>query len=197
MAGKFHMREAYHPHLRYTRTWRVIQVGESPLFYWLRKNMAKSASREDIVAQVAEITNRVGQPTSIEAVEVEFLGGGNHRVLRIFIDKPEGVTHADCEFISQHVGTILDVEDVIPGGAYTLEVSSPGVERKLSKPGDFQRFTGQKIKVSLKDPVENQKVWEGTLTAFTDGVITLEPAPGKSIQFAFDAVRKANLKFEW
>lgn len=159
--------------------------------------MAKSASREDIVAQVTEITNRVGQPTSIEAVEVEFLGGGNHRVLRIFIDKPDGVTHADCEFISQHVGTILDVEDVIPGGAYTLEVSSPGVERKLSKPGDFQRFTGQKIKVSLKDPVENQKVWEGTLTAFTDGVITLEPAPGKSIQFAFDAVRKANLKFEW
>ena len=67
----------------------------------------------------------------LEVVEVQLLGGGGARVLRIFIDKPEGVTHADCEMISQNVGTILDEEDVIPGAHYTLEVSSPGVERKL------------------------------------------------------------------
>ena len=82
------------------------------------------------------------------------LGGGGSRVLRIFIDKPEGVTHADCEFISQNVGTILDVEDVIPGARYTLEVSSPGVERKLTKPREFERFVGQKVKVVLRQPVE-------------------------------------------
>ena len=71
----------------------------------------------------------------------------------IFIDKPEGVTHADCEMISQNVGTILDVEDVIPGAHYTLEVSSPGVERKLTKPRDFERFVGKKVKVALREPI--------------------------------------------
>ena len=73
----------------------------------------------------------------------------------------EGVTHADCEFISQNVGTILDVEDVIPGARYTLEVSSPGVERKLTKPREFERFVGQKVKVVLRQPVENQRTGPG------------------------------------
>src|SRR5581483_12377390 len=93
------------------------------------------------------------------------------------------VSHADCEFISQQVGTILDIEDVIPGDSYTLEVSSPGVERKLSKPKDFERFVGQKAKVTLREPVENQRHWVGTLTAFEDGHVTLEPQPGKQIRF--------------
>ena len=117
--------------------------------------------------------------------------------LRIFIDKPEGVTHADCEFISQQVGTILDVEDVIPGGRYTLEVSSPGVERKLTQPREFERFVGHKVKVTLREPVENQRHWVGALSGFAEGIITLEPAPGKSIQFPLEQVEKANLKFEW
>jgi ribosome maturation factor RimP len=159
--------------------------------------MSQNANREAIVAKVVEITDRVGRPGSIEAVEAELLGGGNNRLLRIYIDKPGGVTHADCEFISQHVGTILDVEDIIPGGSYTLEVSSPGVERKLTKPADYQRFQGQKIKVSLREPVESQKRWEGTLKGFSEGVVTLEPAPGKTVQFALGQVQKANLKFDW
>ena len=91
---------------------------------------------------------------------------------------PKGVTHADCEFISQNVGTILDVEDVIPGARYTLEVSSPGVERKLTKPREFERFVGQKVKVVLREPVENQRHWIGALTSFAEGIITLEPSPG-------------------
>ena len=95
-------------------------------FFVATNGMAHSTSHEAITAQVAEIADRVGRPLDIEAVEVELLGGGNSRVLRIYIDKPAGVTHADCEFISQNLGTILDVEDVIPGGSYTLEVSSPG-----------------------------------------------------------------------
>ncbi len=82
--------------------------------------------REAVVARVTEIAERVGRSEGLEIVDVELLGGGNGRVLRIFIDKPQGVSHADCELISQQVGTILDVEDVIPGGRYTLEVSSPG-----------------------------------------------------------------------
>ena len=93
---------------------------------------------EAIVARVTEIARRVADSEGLEIFEVQLLGGGRKRVLRITIDKPEGVTHADCESISQQVGTILDVEDVMPGGSYTLEVSSPGVERKLTQAARFR-----------------------------------------------------------
>ena len=155
------------------------------------------ADRNAITQKIQEIADRVGSDAGIEIVNVELLGGGGARVLRIVIDKPEGVTHADCEYISQHVGTILDVEDVIPGAGYKLEVSSPGVERKLTKPREFERFVGQKVKVVLRQPVENQKHWVGSLKSFAEGIITLEPSPGRSVQFPLDQVEKANLKFEW
>ena len=149
-----------------------------------------------ILSKIEAIAERVAQSEGIEIVEVELKGGGKNRFLRISIDRPEGVTHADCELISHQVGTILDVEDVVPG-AYTLEVSSPGVERKLLKYKDFERFNGKKIKVSLREPVENSRRWEGTLASCADGLIHLEVADGKTIQFPFDQVEKANLKFEW
>jgi ribosome maturation factor RimP len=154
-------------------------------------------NREGITAKVTEIAERVAGSEGIEIVDVQLLGGGGSRMLRIFIDKPEGVSHADCEFISQHVGTILDIEDVIPGARYTLEVSSPGVERKLSKPRDFERFVGQKVKVALRQPVENQRHWMGALKGFAEGIVTLEPSPGRTVQFSIDQIEKANLKFEW
>jgi ribosome maturation factor RimP len=154
-------------------------------------------SREEVTAKVLEIAERVGASEGLEIVEVQLLGGGAARVLRIFIDKPEGVTHADCEMISQNVGTILDVEDVIPGAHYTLEVSSPGVERKLTKPRDFERFVGKKVKVALREPIENQRHYMGTLKSFAEGILTLEAAPGKSVEVPLDQVERANLKFEW
>src|SRR5262245_18107896 len=95
-----------------------------------------------ILSKIEAIVERVAQPEGIEVVEVELKGGGKNRFLRISIDKPDGVTHADCELVSQQVGTILDVEDIVPG-SYTLEVSSPGVERKLLKYKDFERFIGK------------------------------------------------------
>ena len=155
------------------------------------------ADRPAIIEKVREITERVGADRGLEVVDVQLLGGGGTRVLRIVIDKPEGVTHADCEHVSQDVGTILDVEDVIPGGRYTLEVSSPGVERKLSRPREFERFVGHKVKVVLRQPVDNQKLWVGALQSYAEGIITLEPSPGKSVQFPLELVEKANLKFEW
>jgi ribosome maturation factor RimP len=154
-------------------------------------------NREAVTNKVQEIAERVGSSAGIEVVDVQMLGGGGSRLLRLFIDKPEGVTHGDCEFISQQVGTILDVEDVIPGGKYTLEVSSPGVERKLTRPRDFERFIGQKVKVALREPVDNQRHWVGALKSFAEGIITLEPSPGRSVQFPLEQVEKANLKFEW
>jgi ribosome maturation factor RimP len=153
--------------------------------------------KEAIVERVTEIAERVARSEGLEIVEVQFLGAGKARVLRIYIDKPGGVSHGDCELISQQVGTILDVEDVIPGGGYHLEVSSPGVERKLTKARDFERFLGKKARVLLREPVEDRRQWEGTLTGFAGDVVTLEPAPGKTVRFALHQVEKANLKFDW
>ena len=151
--------------------------------------------RQAVVSKIEEIAQRVAESEGIEVVEVELKGGGNNQMLRISIDKPDGISHSDCELVSQQVGTILDVENVIPGH-YTLEVSSPGVERKLLKPRDYERFQGRKLKVTLRQPIENQRHWEGTLAGFTDGEITLD-ANGKAVRFGIDQVEKANLKFEW
>lgn len=153
--------------------------------------------KSEIIDKVTEIVERAGRKSGIEAVEIELKGVGNSRVLRIFIDKPEGVTHADCQHISDYVGTVLDVEEVIPDGRYTLEVSSPGVERKLSRPRDFERFTGQNAKIVLTEPVEDRKVWEGKLAGFSDGTITLEPAQGEPVKIPLGQVARANLKFDW
>lgn len=150
-----------------------------------------------VVAKVTQIAERVARSEGLEIVDIQLLGGGSKRVLRIYIDKPDGVSHADCELISQQVGTILDVEDVIPGGRYALEVSSPGVERKLSKPQDFERFLGRKARITLREPVDNRRNWEGMLAGFSGDTITLEPEPGKAVQFALRQVEKANLKFDW
>jgi ribosome maturation factor RimP len=103
--------------------------------------------------------------------------------------------------VSNYVSTVLDAEDLIPGGAYELQVSSPGVERKLSRPRDFERFTGKKVKVVLREPLDpgggGPKFWEGTIAAFRDGSIVLEPAKGDPVTIPLDRVERANLKFEW
>lgn len=147
------------------------------------------------MAKIEEIARRVAESEGMELVDVELKGGGKNQFLRISIDKPAGVSHADCELVSQQVGTILDVEDLLPG-SYTLEISSPGIERKLLKPKDYERFQGKKARVTLRQAVENQRHWEGTLAGFSEGVISLE-ANGRTIRFPFEQVEKANLKFEW
>ncbi len=149
------------------------------------------------VAKVHEIADRVGAPEGIEIVDVELLGSGTHRVLRIFIDKESGVTHADCELVSNLVGTALDEIDIIPGGQYTLEVSSPGVERRLKTLRDFSRFAGKKAKILLREPLEDRRQWEGLLAGIEEDQIVLEPKPGRTIRFALDQVERANLKFDW
>lgn len=151
--------------------------------------------RPAISSRIEEIAERVARSEGMEVVEVEVKGGGKNQFVRISIDKPTGVSHADCELVSQQVGTILDVEDVVPGH-YTLEVSSPGVERKLLKPADYERFQGKKAKITLREPLENQRHWEGTLGGYADGLIRLD-VNGRPLRFPFEQVLKANLKFEW
>lgn len=99
---------------------------------------------------------------NLELVHCEFSGSGKYTVLRIYIDKPEGVTHSDCSHISNQLGTALDVEDLIPY-QYLLEVSSPGVDRGLYKKNDYVRFAGQKIKLKTQQAINGRKVFRGSL----------------------------------
>jgi ribosome maturation factor RimP len=140
------------------------------------------------LARVHEIAERVAASLGLEVVEVEMRGAGNARMLRIYVDRPVsgdakgsedafGVTHEDCANLSREVSTILDVEDAVPGGSYVLEVSSPGLDRKLAKAGDFERFVGSRVKVATRTPVNGSKHFSGKLESFIDGRITLNVAP--------------------
>jgi len=131
--------------------------------------------------RVREIAERVAASSGLEVVEVEFRGSGQARMLRVFLDKPgaasgdplAGVTHGDCANFSREFGTILDVEDAI-SGSYTLEVSSPGLDRKLTKARDFERFVGSRVKLMTRNPVNNNRFFEGRLESFRDGVLALD-----------------------
>jgi ribosome maturation factor RimP len=167
-------------------------------------------NRTSIVAKIEEIAERVAQSEGIEIVEVDLKGSGRHQVLRIVIDKLAGVTHGDCEFVSQQVGAILDVEDAIHG-AYNLEVSSPGVERKLTKWSDWERFTGKKVKVVLREPVaagaaasperagakNPLKYFEGIIAHAQDQTVTVKLPDDQEVTFPVAQVDRANLRFEW
>jgi ribosome maturation factor RimP len=150
-----------------------------------------------LAQKIHAVAERVGASEGLEVVEVEVLGGGKSRLLRVTIDKPAGVSLQDCEFMSHQLGTVLDVEDVVPGGRYNLEVSSPGVERKLFRQKDFDRFSGQKIKVVLKEPRDGRKTFEGVFRAGEPGEITLEVSPKLTIPLRLDEIARANLKFDW
>jgi len=109
--------------------------------------------------KIRAIAERVAKSEGIEWVDVELKGGRSNPLLRIYVDKPDGVSHADCQSVSEQVSAILDVEDPFPR-PYVLEVSSPGLDRKLEKPGDFEHFAGRRARLVLRDPVDEQKVLE-------------------------------------
>jgi ribosome maturation factor RimP len=193
-------------------------VGESPLFTWAH---IASASRWQIIENMAfdsekvrQIAERVAGSAGLEVVEVEVCGAGKHRTLRVFIDKPgaapatdrpDGVTHEDCSNFSREFGTIVDVEDAFPGGSYVLEVSSPGLDRKLTKAADFERFRGHRMKLMTREPVNNNRHFEGKLESFEDGKLLVDlsaarkkkmrPKDGESarVEIEFKNVEKANL----
>ncbi len=153
-------------------------------------------SKQAVLPKIEEIAERVAQPEGLEVVEIELKGGGKNQFLRISIDKPEGVTHDDCELFSRNIGAILDEENLI-SSQYNLEVSSPGVERKLLKLKDFDRFQGKKVKVVLREPLDNEKTLIGTLAGVEEDRIQLELENGHRIGFPHHQVERANLKFEW
>lgn len=156
-------------------------------------------------AHVRDIAERVAASSGLEVVDLEFHGGGKGRTLRVFIEKNAagrraleqqlavaaeagekvpspsswdqlaGVTHEDCANYSRELGTILDVEDAVPGSSYLLEVSSPGLDRKLFKPADFERFSGSRVKIMTREPVNGNRHFDGRLRSVRDGRIALEP----------------------
>ncbi|HTU45486.1 MAG TPA: ribosome maturation factor RimP [Bryobacteraceae bacterium] len=156
-----------------------------------------AVEKTGLLQRITELGEQAAAGTAIEIAEVQLRGAGKARLLRVYIDRPGGVTHGDCELISQKLGKLLDDEDAIPGDSYTLEVSSPGVERSLSKPRDFERVVGQKIRLAVRDPIEGQTRFEGKLANFADQVLDLEISPGCLLHVPLEQVHKANLKFEW
>lgn len=150
-----------------------------------------------LMEKIAESGERAAAGTDIEMVDIQLRGAGKARLLRVYIDKPGGVTHEDCALISERLGKLLDEEDVIPGEGYTLEVSSPGVERKLSKPRDFERVVGQTIRLAVQEPGQPPTSVTGKLAAIADGTLALEVEPGNVLRVPLERVQKANLKFKW
>jgi ribosome maturation factor RimP len=153
---------------------------------------------KELVDKITELGDRSAIGTDIEIAEVQIRGAGSARLLRIYIDKPGGVTHGDCQLISERLGQLLDENDPFPDGGYTLEVSSPGIDRRLSKPRDFERVVGQKIRLAVLPPGESRRsLVEGRLAQFSGGALEIEVAPGNLVRVPLESVQKANLKFEW
>lgn len=167
--------------------------------------------------KIREAAERVARSEGVEVVDVEWKVG-RERFLRVSIDRPwqpveargalltgqgqqpasqGGISHRECEAVSQQLSVILDVEGLIPGGArYTLEVSSPGLDRKLVKPEDYQRFTGRLARITLNEPVENQKFFEGRLAGYAGGIVQVM-LKDRTVALPLALVRKANLVVEF
>ena len=152
--------------------------------------------------KVREAAQRVAGSLGLEIFDVEWKVGKD-RLLRFYIDRlpgpqnPEGlgVTHKDCERVSEQLSVILDVEDLIPGPSYVLEVSSPGLDRKLIKPADYERFVGRLAKVWVNEPIEKQNYFEGRLAGYADGMVKLN-VRDREVAVPFSGIKKANLVVE-
>ncbi len=163
------------------------RVGGSPLFYW---------GRMSLLERIREIVDHVANSEGMELVDVELHGRGPSATLRIFLDKPAGITHKDCRVVSQQVGALLDVEDMIED-RYTLEVSSPGLERKLVKPGDYQRFAGRRINLALKAAREGRRRFRGLLLGMEQETVRMDIGDGQVMSFEYDEIERANLVAEF
>lgn len=152
---------------------------------------------------VAERARRLLEPMiereGFELVEVEWLREGPSWVLRLYVDRPGGVTIDHCQGLSRTIETVLDVEDFIEP-AYNLEVSSPGLERPLRKQKDFERFAGRRAHVRTFGPIDSpggpRKNWAGTLCGFRDGAVEIE-VDGTVHRIPHDKIAKAHLEYDF
>ncbi len=165
-----------------------------------------------MIGRLRELTAQVATREGCRLYDLEFVGGskGRGRVLRVYIDKPDasGVSVDDCANVSRGLNLILDVEDAMPGGAYTLEVSSPGLERPLREPWHFQEALGKKIVVKLTEPVESfapdapqalkpAKALKGILKEVVNGESAILIQDGNEVKFPMRAVHRGHVVYEF
>jgi ribosome maturation factor RimP len=155
--------------------------------------------------RIRDAAERAARSAGVEVVDIEWKVG-QQRFLRVFIDKPfdpaghaegkaAGISHSDCQAVSEQLGVLLDVEDLVPGPPYVLEVSSPGLDRKLARPAEYERFTGRKARISLSEPVEGQSYFEGRLAGYAAGCVKVD-VQGRIVELPLAAIRKAQLVVE-
>src|SRR5262249_50848180 len=154
--------------------------------------MGMGVDRDWIRRIVAEAVEGQGY----ELVDLELKGAGNSSVIRIFIDKPDGISHQDCGLVSEQVGTVLDVEDVV-SHRYTLAVPATGLDRKRVRERDIPRFEGRLAKIQTRIPLQHQKVFKGRLKGLRDGRVVLEDPQGNLQEIPLDVIQEARLEFKW
>ena len=141
--------------------------------------------------QLAKLIEPTIEQLGYELSDLELKLSGRDGIVRVFIDKPAGVDLADCEIVSRQLSALLDVEDPLPAH-YTLEVSSPGLDRKLTKPEHFQRFTGETIRVKLRFPVAGRRNFRGALRSADEEKIEVE-VDGESHSLRIATIESARL----
>ena len=151
--------------------------------------------QNSIAERVQELAEQVAIDHGLELVHAEVAGPENKPIVRVFIDKPHGVTHDDCSEVSLHLGTILDVEDFIHA-SYTLEVSSPGLERGLYKRADYERFAGSDAKLKTRQPIDGQRNFRGRLLGIQENDVLLEDRTNGRVRIPLDIITKANLEVD-
>lgn len=157
------------------------------LFLFLEQVVSESMTGDELAALLEPTVERMGY----ELADLEVRLGGKGGFIRVFIDKPEGICLDDCEQVSRAVSAILDVEDPVPGH-YDLEVSSPGLDRKLTKIEHFQRFIGETLKVSMRFPVAGRRRFRGQLLSVDEENIVVE-VDGQSHALPLAAIDTARL----
>ena len=151
----------------------------------------------DIAEQIRQILHPILESMGLTLWDLEFHKQGPQWLLRIFIDRESGgVTLNDCETVNRDLGAALDVEDII-AHPYTLEVSSPGLDRTLSKPEHFARFTGSLVKIKTFQPINGQKVFRGTLLGLVEGMVSMELETGLVLEIPMTGITKASLEVEF
>jgi ribosome maturation factor RimP len=146
------------------------------------------------VEMIRAMAERVVRSEGLYLVDVELKGGRSNPLLRVYIDKAGGISHSDCQLVSEQLSALLDVEDPFPG-SYMLEVSSPGLNRELHKQSDFEHFAGRRARLILREPVDGQSVVEGRLAGWEAGRVLIDADGGKR-EFELSALSKAKLLVE-
>jgi ribosome maturation factor RimP len=153
--------------------------------------LAVPAKATTLARRVREVSEPLCETEGFELVHVEFQPEAGGRILRLYIDKPGGVTLDDCVNISRQVSDLLDIsfESL---GSYNLEVSSPGPERPLGKESDYNRFKGRKVKIKTSQPINGQKNFKGILSGISGGVVSVS-LDGQTVVIPYNKISKARL----